>query len=140
MKNIFIIILLCVLPKFSLAENFNLKKIVGLKNPWGFSFINESELIVTEKEGKIKIVDINSYKITEIKHNLKYLVDGQGGLLDILFKEDFIYISYSEDRGDRKSSTSIAKANFNKNELNFKNIFQAEPPIDSGYHFGSRLV
>ena len=24
--------------------------------------------------------------------------------------------------------------------MNFKNIFQAEPPIDSGYHFGSRLV
>jgi len=140
MKNIFIIILLCILPKFSFAENFNLKKIADLKNPWGSSFINENEIIITEKEGKIKIVNINSNKITEVRHNLKYLVDGQGGLLDILFKEDFIYISYSEDRGDRKSSTSIAKANFNKNELNFKNIFQAEPPIDSGYHFGSRLV
>ncbi len=140
MKNIFLIILICVLPKFTLAENFNLKKIVDLKNPWGSSFINENEIIITEKEGKIKIIDINSNKITEINHNLKYLVDGQGGLLDILFKEDFIYISYSEDRGDRKSSTSIARANFNKNELDFKNIFQAEPPINSGYHFGSRLV
>ena len=27
-----------------------------------------------------------------------------------------------------------------KKKLNFKNIFQAEPPIDSGYHFGSRLA
>ena len=71
---------------------------------------------------------------------MKYLVDGQGGLLDILFKKGFIYISYSEDRGDGKSSTSIAKANFNKKELSFKNIFQAQPPINSGYHFGSRLV
>jgi len=26
------------------------------------------------------------------------------------------------------------------NDLNFKNIFRAEPPINSGYHFGSRLV
>ena len=140
MKRIFIIILFCIFPKFTLAENFDLKKIVDLKNPWGSSFINEYEIIVTEKEGKIKIVNINSNKITEIKHNLKYLVDGQGGLLDILFKESFIYISYSEDRGNRKSSTSIARANFNKKELNFKNIFQAEPPINSGYHFGSRLV
>ena len=24
--------------------------------------------------------------------------------------------------------------------MNFKNIFQANPPIDSGYHFGSRLA
>ena len=140
MKNIFIIILLCVLPNFTLAEKFDLKKIIDLKDPWGSSFINENEIIITEKEGKIKIVNINSNKITEIKHNLKYLVDGQGGLLDILFKEEFIYISYSEDRGDRKSSTSIARAKFNKKELSFKNIFQAEPPINSGYHFGSRLV
>ena len=140
MKNIFIIILLCVLPKFTLAENFHLKKIVDLKNPWGSSFINENEIIISEKGGGIKIVNINSNRTTEIKHNLKYLVDGQGGLLDILFKKGFIYISYSEDRGDGKSSTSIAKANFNKKELSFKNIFQAQPPINSGYHFGSRLV
>ena len=140
MKNIFIIILLCILPKLTFAENFDLKKIADLKNPWGSSFINENEIIITEKEGKIKIVNINSNKITEVGHNLKYLVDGQGGLLDILFKKGFIYISYSEDRGDGKSSTSIAKANFNKKELSFKNIFQAEPPINSGYHFGSRLV
>ena len=39
-----------------------------------------------------------------------------------------------------KTSTSIAKAVLNKDELNFKNIFQANPPIDSGYHFGSRLA
>jgi len=31
-------------------------------------------------------------------------------------------------------------ASFKKEKINFKNIFQANPPIDSGYHFGSRLV
>ena len=124
MKKIFIIIFFCTIPGFTFAENFNFKRIVDLENPWGSSFINKSELIVTEKEGKIKIVNINSNKISEIKHNLNFLVDGQGGLLDILFKEDSIYISYSEDRGDGRSSTSIAKANFSKNKLDFKNIFQ----------------
>ena len=39
-----------------------------------------------------------------------------------------------------KLSTSVAKAEFNDLELNFQNIFRAEPPINSGYHFGSRLV
>ena len=37
------------------------------------------------------------------------------------------------------SSTSVARAKFNSEKLDFKNIFQAEPPINSGYHFGSRL-
>ena len=34
----------------------------------------------------------------------------------------------------------MAKASINNSDLNFKNIFRAEPPINSGYHFGSRLV
>ena len=76
----------------------------------------------------------------EVKHNLNYLVYGQGGLLDIIYQNNEIWISYSEDRGSWKTSTSIAKAKLNRKELNFENIFQANPPIDSGYHFGSRLA
>ena len=97
-------------------------------------------MIISEKGGKIKFFDLNKKKIYEIKHNLNYLEHGQGGLLDILFKDNFIYISYTEDRGNGKTSTSVAKAKFNRQNLVFKNIFQANPPIDSGYHFGSRLA
>ena len=39
-----------------------------------------------------------------------------------------------------KTSTSIAKAKLDKKKILFENIFQANPPIDSGYHFGSRLA
>ena len=38
------------------------------------------------------------------------------------------------------TSTSVAKGSFDKQNIKFKTIFRAEPPIDSGYHFGSRLV
>ena len=123
----------------SFAENLKFKKITSLNNPWGSSFISNDEIIITEKGGKIKIVNILTSNQKEIEHNLNFLEDGQGGLLDILYKNNFIYISYTEDRGDRKSSTSIAKAKLNKEKLLFKNIFQANPPINSGYHFGSRL-
>ena len=141
MKKFFIIILLSFnISSLSLAEDYKFTKITDLENPWGSSFINKNELIVTEKSGKIKIINIKSKKISEVEHNLNFLDYGQGGLLDILFKDNFVYISYSENRGNWKSSTSIAKTKFDKIRLDFKNIFQAEPPIDSGYHFGSRLV
>ena len=123
----------------SFAENLKFKKITSLNKPWGSSFISNDEIIITEKGGKIKIVNILTSNQKEIEHNLNFLEDGQGGLLDILYKNNFIYISYTEDRGDRKSSTSISKAKLNKEKLLFKNIFQANPPINSGYHFGSRL-
>ena len=138
-KIIYVLILLLVFGSKSYSQNFKLEKLVKLDAPWGSSFINDREIIVTEKSGKIKIVNILTSNQKEIEHNLNFLEDGQGGLLDILYKNDFIYISYTEDRGDRKSSTSIAKAKLNKEKLLFKNIFQANPPINSGYHFGSRL-
>jgi len=122
------------------SENYKFKRITDLDDPWGSTFINNSEIIITEKSGKIKIININSKKVLEVKHNLNFIEYGQGGLLDIIYQDETVWISYSENRGDWKTSTSIAKAKLNKKELNFRNIFRANPPIDSGYHFGSRLA
>ena len=141
MKKIFLLIFIFLnFYSFLLAENLKFKKIASLDKPWGSSFISNNEIIITEKSGKIKTVNILTGNIVEIEHNLNFLEYGQGGLLDILNKDNFIYISYTENRENWKTSTSIAKAKFDKKKLLFKNIFQANPAIDSGYHFGSRLA
>ena len=141
MKKILISCLLLIL-LISNGNSFEIKlsKIVDLENPWGSTFINNDELLVTEKYGSIKLINLKNKKVTSINHNINLLEDGQGGLLDILYKDEFVYVSYSEDRGSGKSSTSITKGKFNYQNINFKNIFRAEPPIKSGYHFGSRLA
>ena len=141
MKKILISCLLLIL-LISNGNSFEIKlsKIVDLENPWGSTFINNDELLVTEKYGSIKLINLKNKKVTSINHNINFLMDGQGGLLDILYKDEFVYVSYSEDRGSGKSSTSITKGKFNYQNINFKNIFRAEPPIKSGYHFGSRLA
>jgi len=141
MKKIFLFIFIILnFPSISLSENLKFKKIVSLDKPWGSSFISNDEIIITEKSGKIKIVNILTNDVTQVEHNLNFLEHGQGGLLDIIYKDNFIWISYTENRGNWKTSTSIAKANLDKKKLLFINIFQANPPIDSGYHFGSRLA
>ena len=58
-KNILAIIILLFFSSILQAEEFKLKKIVNLTKPWGSSFINENELIITEKKGKIKIINVN---------------------------------------------------------------------------------
>ena len=122
------------------SNNYLLTKIIKIDEPWGSTFINNNEIIITEKTGKIKIVNVVLKEVLEIKHNLNFVEVGQGGLLDIIHQNNTLWISYSENRGESKTSTSIAKAKLNRKELDFKNIFQANPPIDSGYHFGSRLA
>ena len=139
-KIIFFIFLSLLLTSKSFSENFKLEKIIGLNEPWGSSFINKDEIIITEKSGKIKIINLISKKINNIDHDLNFKEYGQGGLLDIIYQKGYVWVSYTEDRGNWKTSTSIAKSEFNDKRLFFKNIFQAEPPIDSPYHFGSRLA
>jgi len=139
-KYFLLIIFFLLFASKGYSNNYAFTKIIELDEPWGSSFINNDEIIITEKSGKIKVVNFVSKEVSEIKHNLNFLEVGQGGLLDIIYQNNSLWISYSEERGDSKTSTSIAKAQFNKQELKFKNIFQANPPIDSGYHFGSRLA
>ncbi len=142
MKKTFLILFIILSQTLSLkSEDFQLDQVIsGLSKPWSLSFIDYNQILVTEKSGKILLINLKNKKIKKIDHNLNILEDGQGGLLEILYHKKKIFVSYSENRGEGKSSTSVASAEFNKDILKFKNIFRAEPPINSGYHFGSRLV
>ena len=139
MIKIFVVIIIFFCSNLNATE-FNLKKILNLNEPWGSSFINENELLITEKSGIIKIINLKKKEISTIDHNLNVLEYGQGGLLDILYKDNVVWVSYTEDRGNYKTSTSIARGDFNREKIEFKNLFQAYPPIDSPYHFGSRMA
>ena len=140
MKKLFIFIFFLISSNICASE-IKLEKIVdSLDKPWSLTFIDEENIIITEKSGKLYTFNLKNKKISKIKHNLSVLEVGQGGLLDVLYHKKKVYISYSENRGDWKTSTSVARGKFNTTNINFKNIFQANPPIDSGYHFGSRLV
>ena len=69
------------------------------------TFIDNNQILITEKPGSIKLLNV-SENVKNIKHNLKILEDGQGGLLDILFHENTVFVTYSENRLNDKSSTS----------------------------------
>jgi len=138
-KRLIVFFSFCFYISISHAEEFIFKKIIDLNDPWGSTFISNENLLITEKSGKIKLINLDTKKILNVPHNLNVLEHGQGGLLDIIYQNKTVWVSYTENIGDFKSSTSIAKGKFKKDKINFKNIFQAHPPINSRYHFGSRL-
>ena len=135
-----IILFLFIFSVVAEATEFKIDKISDLDAPWGSTFISIKELLITEKSGKIKLINLDTKEVSEINHNLNVLEDGQGGLLDILYRDNIVFVSYSEDHGKFKSTTSIARGSFRRDRIAFKNIFVAQPPINSGYHFGSRLA
>ena len=122
------------------SKNFTLSKIASLSKPWGMSFIGDEEVIVTERTGKIKLINLKNGAVSEVIHNLNYKTIGQGGLLDIIFKDGYIWVSYTQKIGIFRYGTSIAKGKFNRKEINFINIFQQNSANNSGQHFGGRLL
>ena len=139
MRLLFHILLFILISTKVFSIEISLKKIADLNQPWGSSFINQNKIIVTEKESNIKLINIKNNTKININHNLNILEHGQGGLLDILYDNNYYYVSYSENMGGGKSTTSIARGKLNNNYIKFENIFRALPSINSGYHFGSRL-
>ena len=119
-KYFLLIIFFLLFSSKSYSNNYLFTKIIKLNEPWGSSFISNNEIIITEKSGKVKIINVISKEVIEVKHNLNFLEVGQGGLLDVIHQDNILWISYSEDRGDGKTSTSIAKAKLDKKELYFK--------------------
>ena len=94
-KNIFHILILFffIFPINSLSKDFQLIKIIDLKNPWGMDFINNEKLIISERNGQIVIIDLPKKTKEVLTHNLNFMFDSQGGLLDILHhKTKFLYV------------------------------------------------
>ena len=57
-KRYFLLIIFFLLfASKSYSNNYTFTKIIELDEPWGSSFINDNEIIITEKSGKIKIVN-----------------------------------------------------------------------------------
>ena len=111
---------------------------------WGIEFLDNS-LLITERSGAIKLIDLKTNKITSITGAPKVYNRGQGGLLDIKKHPDFaknkrIYLSYSKSLKDTKT-TALGYGTLNGNKLeNFKDIFVAKGIADKRIHFGSRIV
>lgn len=113
--------------------------------PWGFTFLPDSSLLITEKAGQL-IHYKNGLK-TSIAGLPDIYVRGQGGFMDIIldpnYKENgWIYMSYASTGGeDGGGNTTIARAKLKNYKLEeFMLLYKAIPNSKRGQHFGSRLV
>ena len=99
-------------------KKFQLEKILkGLSHPWGMTFIDEETLLITEKKGVLYKININTKIKKIINHDLKIVAIGQGGLLDVLYHDGYVYFSYSHQIDKKFSSTAIARGNLINTQL-----------------------
>jgi len=118
----------------------------ALEHPWGLAFLPDGRMLVTERPGRLRIVEQDGTLSAPIAGVPAVAADGQGGLLDVALAPDFaqsrtIYLSYSEPGDGGSAGTSVARARLGDNGLeNVHVVFRQEPKVSGGAHFGSRLV
>ena len=117
----------------------------GLRHPWGLAFLPDGKMLVTERPGRLRIVD-RSGKISKPLPGVpEVFARGQGGLLDVALSPDFeksghIYLSYAEP-GRGGGGTAVARGLLAEERITaLEVLFRQVPKAGSGVHFGSRLV
>ncbi|MBU2929495.1 PQQ-dependent sugar dehydrogenase [Winogradskyella psychrotolerans] len=127
------------------TENTHQVIVPDMDIPWGFTFLPDDSMLITEKSGEL--IHFKDGKKTSISGLPEIYVRGQGGLLDIILHPDYdttgwIYLSYASSEGESSGgNTAIARAKLENNSLtNLQVLYKATPNTTKGQHFGSRLV
>ena len=126
-------------------ENIHEIIVSDLDIPWGFVFLPDESMLITEKSGQL--IHFKNGKKTNISGLPEIYVRGQGGLLDIVLHPNYktngwIYFSYASPKGDDSGgNTAISRAKIKNNSLTeLQLLYKATPNTTKGQHFGSRLV
>jgi glucose/arabinose dehydrogenase len=117
----------------------------GLEHPWALAFLPDRRLLVTERPGRLRVVDRDGRVSEPLAGVPKVAATGQGGLLDIAVSPNFsqdrlIYLSFAEP-GESGAGTAVARARLGDTGLEKTAvIWRQEPKVSGPNHFGSRLV
>jgi glucose/arabinose dehydrogenase len=118
----------------------------GLEHPWGLAFLPDGRILVTERPGRLRIINKNGQPSAPLANVPRVLAEGQGGLLDVVLDPQFaqnqiIYLSYAEPGNNDLAGTAVARARLTNSSLqDVRVIYRQEPKVVGGGHFGSRIV
>lgn len=141
---------LCAVALPALAQTATLRTEVvagGLQNPWGLAFLGDGRLLVTERPGRMRVVEADGRLGPPLAGVPEVEAVGQGGLLDVITDRAFaqnrtVHFCYSEP-GPGGNSTAMASARLSDDRTRLENVrvvFSQKPKVGSRLHFGCRIV
>jgi len=126
--------------------------VANVKEPWSLAFLPGSQALVTEKSGRLLLIEGGKLVETAIAGVPAVDAAGQGGLYDVVphpnyAENGWVYLAYAEprtDAGAKGSLTRIIRGKIREGALvEQQNIFQAAPEFYTkvgGVHFGGRMA
>jgi glucose/arabinose dehydrogenase len=119
----------------------------GLQNPWAAAAIGDGRWLVTERPGRMRVVEADGRVGDPLAGVPAVVAAGQGGLLDVITDRDFarsrrIHFCFAEP-GPGGNSTAMASATLAADRRSLqevKVVFRQQPKVDSRLHFGCRIA
>ncbi len=118
----------------------------GVARPWGIAALPGGQFVVTERGGRMRIVNADGSVSASLSGLPDIAAKGQGGLLDVaaspLFQADRqIFWTYAKPvRGGAVTAAARGTLTTDGQLTNFEDIFVQTDPNDTGRHFGSRII
>ncbi|MBN2617592.1 MAG: PQQ-dependent sugar dehydrogenase [Spirochaetales bacterium] len=137
LKNLFLITSFIFSVYISSVE---IKKLnISLDYPWGMTWLDSTTMLITQKDGKLFLVNTDKETKIEIEHKIPSVQVGQGGLLDVTSENNEIWLTCTI-RKKEKFTTAVYYAKLEGNKLiNLELIYVVEPYSLNTIHFGSRI-
>lgn len=119
----------------------------GLEHPWAVAFLPQGRFLVTERPGRMRVVEADGKIGTPLAGIPAVAAAGQGGLLDVVLDSGFaanrtLFFCFSEP-GQGGNSTALARARLSADSARLEDvkvIFSQKPKVASSAHFGCRIV
>lgn len=119
----------------------------GLEHPWALAFLPDGRFLVTERVGRLRVIEPDGRLREPVAGLPPIEVGGQGGLLDVITDREFaanrrIFFCYTEP-GAGGNSTALASASLStdlRRLASLQVIFSQNPKLPGRHHFGCRIV
>lgn len=117
----------------------------GLEHPWSLAFLPDGSVLVTERAGRLRVIQNGELLPQAVRGLPSLAVSGQGGLLDVLLHPDFqenstLFLSYAHG-SSKGMTTRVARAVLEEGQLKqVAVIFEALPRSNTSRHFGGRMA
>ena len=118
----------------------------GLEHPWALAFLPDGRMLVTERPGRVRLVERDGRLSEPLASVPRVQASGQGGLLDAALDPRFadnrlVYLAYAEPGEGRRAGTAVARGRLGEGRLeDVQVVYRQQPKVEGANHFGSRLV
>ena len=131
-------------------DKFLVEELASFDQPWSMAFLPDGNFLVTEKPGKMFLMNQAGETLSEISGVPEVAYGGQGGLGDVAIHPDFnenktVYVSFAEEGENDTRGAVVIKATLDLTEeggalTNLEYIWRQVPKVTGRGHYAHRMA